>query len=119
MSTGEAVKSDEEGPFYLDGLLYCHAPMWSVTGRGGSRRYTCKVCRVSIDALAAEVEVWERATAERPELGFWGTPYTERAARLAGLLRWARQVGDGRYILRWHDASAIRAARGPWPTGSG
>ncbi|GAA1794316.1 hypothetical protein GCM10009682_15130 [Luedemannella flava] len=91
---------NEEGPFYLDRFLYCHAPMWAVIDRRG-RRYRCKVCNQSIDALAAEVEVWEQATAERPELGFWGTPYEERAARLTGVLRWARRLDTGGYVLRW------------------
>jgi hypothetical protein len=89
--------------FYLAGLLYCHAPMRPETSRQG-RLYRCGVCSDMIDALSAEVEVWELATNQRPGLGFWGTPYEERAARLRDVLRWARLLKTGRYLLRWHSA---------------
>jgi hypothetical protein len=104
----------QEGPFYLDGLLYCHAPMRPVTWRR-ERSYQCGVCRHSVDALAAEVEVWEMATHQRPALGTGSTPYAERALRLAGALRWARWLPNGRYILRWLDA--IEDQRGARVTG--
>jgi hypothetical protein len=97
-------------PFYLDGLLYCHAPMRPVTRRT-RRRYECPVCRCSVDALAAEVEVWEQAHTARPDLGAGSTPYEHRAARLAAVLRWARLLANGRYTLRWHGAIGIRTSR--------
>lgn len=100
----------EEGPFYLDGLLYCHLPMDPVTSRRG-RAYRCGVCRHSVDALAAEVEVWELATEARPELGSGSTPYADRAARLAPVLRWVRPLCTGDYPLRWHGTTGIRGHR--------
>ena len=97
-------------PFYLDGLLYCHGAMRPVTRRT-RRRYECPVCQASVDALAAEVEVWEQAHTARPELGDGSTPYQQRAARLAPVLRWARLLANGRYLLRWHGAPGIRGSR--------
>lgn len=92
----------EEGPFYLDGLLYCHVPMRPVTWRR-ERTYQCGACRYAVDALAAEVEVWELATRQLPELGNGSTPYAQRAERLTAVLRWARLHNHGHYLLRWLD----------------
>jgi hypothetical protein len=100
----------EEGPFYLDYLLFCHVPMLGAT-RAGRRTYVCSRCKRRIDALAAEVEVWELATTERPDLGNGQTPYTERGQLLAGVLRRVRWLPDqGRYLLRWGEGGTPSGA---------
>ena len=70
--------------------------------RGAGNVPTSVVCRYSVDALAAEVEVWELVTRQRPELGIGSTPYTQRADRLVAVLRWARLHNNGQYLLRWY-----------------
>jgi hypothetical protein len=94
---------NEEGPYYLDFLLYCHVPMLGCVARGGRRVYNCSQCRRGIDALAAEVEVWELATRERPDLGNGMTPYSQRGALLAGVLRRVRYRPGAAFILRWQE----------------
>lgn len=92
----------EEGPFYLDGLLQCHVLMRPVTWRR-ERSYQCGRCGYSVDALGAEVEVWEQARLARPRLGTGRTPYAERGWRLSAELTRARLLANGRYALDWRD----------------
>src|SRR3954454_13188793 len=69
-------------PFYLQGLVRCCGmPMWSVT-RHNSRRYRCATCGHGIDALTAEVEVWERACERNLSIGDGRTPYEKRRDQL-------------------------------------
>jgi hypothetical protein len=102
------MSTADEPEFYLDGLLWCHTPMWSIQRRSG-RCYRCLFCNTAIDATTAEVDVWLAATQERPDLGFWGTPYEQRRNKLLGRLRWVRIMADGSYTLRWSNTK-------PWPT---
>jgi hypothetical protein len=93
-------------PLYLHGLLRCcDAPMWSVTRRG-NRRYRCDVCCWSIDALSAEVEVWELVCRRVPDFGDGHTPYEQRGGRLTNVVRhvdlvWTRRTYTFRLSLRW------------------
>ncbi|GAA1791153.1 hypothetical protein GCM10009682_11440 [Luedemannella flava] len=83
------------GPFYLSGLLSCcGSPMWCVT-RTGTRRYRCGVCGRGVDALAAEVEVWELVHTSHPGLGNAHTAYEERRHRLDTVV-WTVEVIHGR-----------------------
>ena len=82
-------------PFYLHGLLRCcGTPTWSVT-RSGNRRYRCATCGHGIDALTAEVEVWELAWQRKPDLGNGRTPYEQRGVLLAGVLDHVNIVTTG------------------------
>ena len=75
--------------------------MWCVT-RAATRRYRCGVCEQGLDALAAEVEVWELARTRIPTLGNAHTPYDERARPLASALRAidvARSSSGHRFVL--------------------
>ncbi|MFC7478829.1 hypothetical protein ACFQX7_00460 [Luedemannella flava] len=90
--------------FYLNGLLHCcDVPMWPITRRTYDdrvlRRYRCERCGQGVDALAAEVEVWELARG--PPLR-WGipTPYDLRGAQLVGALARVSRSGD-RFALVW------------------
>jgi hypothetical protein len=90
------------GQFYLGGLLRCCAEvMWSVN-RGQDRRYRCGVCGRGIDALSAEVEVWELAHHQYPALGGGHTPYDDRGVLLARVLHHVDLVREGvdfRFVL--------------------
>jgi hypothetical protein len=101
----------EAGPFYLEGLLFCHVPMRPVTWRR-DRAYQCGACRWSIDALTAEVEVWELATRARPRLGDGSTPYAKRRALLASMLDRVRSLDIGRYELLWQQGVATEPGWG-------
>ncbi|GAA1784284.1 hypothetical protein GCM10009682_03090 [Luedemannella flava] len=89
--------------YYLSGLLRCcDEVMWSVS-RGMDRRYRCAVCGQGVDALAAEVEVWERAHLRRPSLGTPHTPYHQRGAALRRALSRVDVVRSGngvRFVIR-------------------
>ncbi|WP_344128862.1 hypothetical protein [Luedemannella flava] len=91
--------------FYLNGLLHCcDVPMWPITRRTYDdrvlRRYRCERCGQGVDALAAEVEVWELATRAAPALGHPHTPYDLRGAQLVGALARVSRSGD-RFALVW------------------
>ena len=94
-------------PFYLHGLLRCcGTPMWSVT-RSDNRRYRCATCGHGVDALTAEVEVWELACQREPALGDGRTPYEHRGVRLAGVLDQVNVVTTGtayQFDLRYRPA---------------
>jgi hypothetical protein len=95
------------GEFYLSGLLHCCGlAMWPVTRRAG-RRYRCEVCGRGLDAIAAEVVVWDQAWRAQPLLGNGLTPYEQRHALLAAALsRVDVSRTGGSYQLSWPSSSA-------------
>jgi hypothetical protein len=75
--------------------------MWTVTRRL-DRRYRCDHCGQGVDALSAEVRVWELATRARPRLGGGLTPYAERRQLLLGCVSRVHRVGGGvGFRLHW------------------
>lgn len=88
-----------EQPFYLNMLLWCHQPMQPVTFRP-DRTYQCGSCKRAVDALTAEVDVWDIVIKTRPTLGTAHTPYRMRAAILFEAVASVQLTGDG-YLIQW------------------
>jgi hypothetical protein len=101
------------GPFYLAGLLHCcGVPMQTVTWRA-DRRYRCLSCGRGVDAISAEVEVWDRTWRTDRLLGDAFTPYQDRQFLLSSVLaRVDRSTGDTAYHLSWLSALDRRPTAG-------
>jgi hypothetical protein len=74
--------------------------MWPVTRRI-DRRYRCTECGRAVDALSAEVTVWEKARLARPSLGTGATPYDQRQVLLAREVLRVDLTAGGGFRLWW------------------
>jgi len=82
------IERQRPDPFYLHDLLHCHnGHRMTPSQRGSQRVYRCPSCGRQVDALGVEVEVWERITRDRPDIGAPATLYADRNAILSRVLR--------------------------------
>jgi len=82
--------------YYLHDLLHCHdGHRMTASQRGTQRVYRCPSCGRQVDALGVEVEVWERLTRDRPDIGEPATLYSERNAILCRVLRAVELGAEG------------------------
>src|SRR3954451_21142306 len=101
--------------YYLRDLLHCTDGSRMSSGqRGVQRIYFCQRCGRQVDAITLEVEIWERVTHNRPDIGVPGTPYPERHDILCRVLRAAHLRAQGtafRLVRRPLAESGPRSAK--------